>query len=109
MDLHSRFMGMGAYNPDLPPTLFQDGALTLQFGYDRRHISTLIESDERVGVVVLYQDKKIYLYTDEHSNLFGNKSSETCIGRLLTGNHTWNGMATIDLLSIRKYHHFSIV
>jgi len=109
MDLDSRFMGMDAYNPDLlTHVLFRDGAPTLQFGYDRRHISTLKESDERVGVVVVYQGKKIYLYTDEHSNLFGDKSTNICIGRLLRGrNDIWNGMATLDLLSIRKYHPFA--
>lgn len=108
--MDSRFMGMEAYNPQIPYALFQDGSPTLLFTYDRRHLSTLIDSTwERVGVVVAYQNKTISVYTDEASHLFGDKSSNICIGKLLTTRaQHWNGMATLDIRSIQKYYPFAI-
>jgi len=103
-------MGMSNYNPNLPIHVFRDGAPTLQFGYDRRYTTTHVDStDERVGVVIIYKNKKIYVYTDEASNLFGNKSSDTCIGKLLCGIHQWNGMAMLNLDYMYTHHPFSIV
>ncbi len=106
-----RFMGMTAYNPDLPTTLFRDGALTLQFGYYRHHIPCNIDStNKRVGVVIVHYGTKIYLYTDEKSNLFGDKSSNTCVGKLLiTRNSTWNGMVSLNIPYVQVVFPFAIV
>ena len=106
-----RFIGVKAYNPNIPSVPCDaTRSVTAQFTmsplpFSAIHIDT---TWLRIGIFVVTEKNKIYLHMDDQNNLFGNKTSEVCVGQVLLTDGIWNGMASIDVDTIRTEHPYMI-
>jgi hypothetical protein len=104
-DLYFKFMGVNGFHDKLPCVPFEDGTPTVQFTYHTQFNSVMVEQTwERTGVVVITKKHKLYLYTDENSNLFGDKSTNFCLGQLTIVDDKWDGTASLDIETIQYLH-----